>query len=583
MIEPAQDARQLILDSSGHVLVRGSAGSGKTTIALRKAVQRIEEGLCEGQSVLFLSFSRSAVFRIAQASKTEAPSQKRRFLALQTFHSFCWELLRTHGYLLGAPTILKILLPQDERALSNGAARDSKEWPKWETERRRLFHEEGKLVFDLFAPMAADLLHRSVLIRNLVTQRFPLVIVDEAQDTGPDAWRCIEILASTIPIVCLADLDQQIFDHLPGIGPERIAAIEKALNPLCVDLGGENNRCLGTDIAAFANDVLSCKVRGAPYKGVTRFGYRPQGVDFQKLIRQGLAIILKKIEDQTGNRPDSCAILAPYGAGVARITAALSAGDKPIPHKVLFDEAEVLLATRLAAFLLEPKTDASHTSDVALSLELLAATKRASGAKTGIQKGKQLLLWANQLRQGKCPRGKLVAAAQRLVVSAKGMQLSGNPAADWLLVKNILKGNPDSSIAAIAGNLDYLVAFRRGKRISANLSEMWSDRGCYSEAREAVDAALAEDQILSGIEDLTGIHVMTIHRSKGKQFDGVIILREAQRGANGWSSSLIWRGDQHPYPRSRKILRVAITRAMKHVLILDPFFPKCPILSDHKL
>lgn len=229
MIEPAQDARQLILDSSGHVLVRGSAGSGKTTIALRKAVQRIEEGLCEGQSVLFLSFSRSAVFRIAQASKTEAPSQKRRFLALQTFHSFCWELLRTHGYLLGAPTILKILLPQDERALSNGATRDSKEWPKWETERRRLFHEEGKLVFDLFAPMAADLLHRSVLIRNLVAQRFPLVIVDEAQDTGPEAWRCIEILASTVPIMCLADLDQQIFDHLPGIGPERIAADRKSV------------------------------------------------------------------------------------------------------------------------------------------------------------------------------------------------------------------------------------------------------------------------------------------------------------------------------------------------------------------
>ena len=98
-----------------------------------------------------------------------------------------------------------------------------------------------------------------------------------------------------------------------------------------------------------------------------------------------------------------------------------------------------------------------------------------------------------------------------------------------------------------------------------------------------MDAALAEDQILSGIEDLTGIHVMTIHRSKGKQFDGVIILREGQRGANGWSSSLVWRGDQSPYPRSRKILRVAITRAMKHVLILDPFFPKCPILSDHKL
>jgi len=106
----------------------------------------------------------------------------------------------------------------------------------------------------------------------------------------------------------------------------------------------------------------------------------------------------------------------------------------------------------------------------------------------------------------------------------------------------------------------------------------------YVQAREAGDAALAEDQILSGVEDLTGIHVMTIHRSKGKQFDGVIILREGRRtGAKLWSSSFVWRDNQRPYPRSRRILRVAITRAMKHVLILDPVFPRCPILAGHRL
>jgi DNA helicase-2/ATP-dependent DNA helicase PcrA len=214
----------------------------------------------------------------------------------------------------------------------------------------------------------------------------------------------------------------------------------------------------------------------------------------------------------------------------------------------------------------------------------LAALKRASGVKTGVQKAKQLMLWANQVRQGKRPRATLVAAVEQLVVAARGMQLSGNPPSDWLFVKNVLRSNPDPSLSALAGNLDYLVAFNRGKRISANLSTLWSDRGCYAEGRQAVDAALAEDQILSGIEDLTGIHVMTIHRSKGKQFDGVIILREGRRtGAKTWSSSFVWRGDQSPYPRSRRILRVAITRAMKHVLILDPFFPPCPILAGHKL
>jgi DNA helicase II / ATP-dependent DNA helicase PcrA len=577
------DPRQLILDTSGHILVRGGAGSGKTTIALRKALQRIDEGLAEGQSVLFLSFSKSAVHRISQASKIEALN-KRKSLALQTFHSFCWDLLRTHGYLLGAPRKLRILLPQDERVLSNGAEQGTKDWATWEIERGRLFSEEGQVVFDLFAPLAADLLHRSALIRHAVAERFPLVVVDEAQDTGPDAWRCIQELSQLVPVICLADLEQQIFDHLHGVGPERVAAIEKSLCPLCVDLGSHNNRSPGTEIAAFANDILTGKVRSAPYHGVSTLRYHPLQVDFPKLIRQALGVLAKKIEQQTGSKPESCAILAPYGTGVARIAAALSAGQKPIPHKVLFDEAEVLLSARIAAFLLEPKQQGSQTADVAILLELLAALKRATGTKTGLLRASQLLLWASHMRQGRRPRASLVSAADQLIVSSGEMRMSGNPSADWLLVKALLRNNQESCFSAVATNLDYIVAFNRGKRISANLAEVWSDHGSYRNAREAFDAALAEDQILSGIEDLTGIHVMTIHRSKGKQFDGVIILREGQRtGAKTWSSSFVWRGDHLPYYRSRRILRVGITRAMKHVLILDPVFPNCPLLAGHKL
>lgn len=576
------DPRRQVLEANGHVLVRGGAGSGKTTIALRKALSRIEQRLDDGQSVLFLSFSKSAVFRIAEASKAEVSHNDRRFLSVQTFHSFFLELLRTYAYLLGAPRNLRVLPPQDERVFSNGATYGSQEWATWEKERLRLFRDEGKITFDLFAPLAADLLRRSDLVRGLVAQRFPLIIVDEAQDTGPDAWRCIETLSQLVPILCLADLDQQIFDHLPGIGPERVATIERALNPLIVDLGAENNRSPGTEISTFANDILIGTVRGNPYKGVTRIRYQP-GADLQGLLRKGLAILIQKIEEETGNKPTSCAIFAPYGTAIARITAALSAGDRPIPHKVLFDEAEVLVAARLAAFLLEPKTDSSHLNDIALTLELLADVKRARGGKTAIQNAKQLLLWAAAVRQGKRPRARLVSTVADLVTSSRAMPLCGNPAVDWLSVKRTLRNNADTAISRIASSLDYLVAFNRGKRISASLSRMWSDNGSYVSARAALDSALMEDQIISGMEELTGIHVMTIHRSKGKQFDGVIILREGQRGASGWSSSLIWRGDESPYPRSRKILRVAITRAIKHVLILDPVYPNCPILSAHTL
>ena len=127
------------------------------------------------------------------------------------------------------------------------------------------------------------------------------------------------------------------------------------------------------------------------------------------------------------------------------------------------------------------------------------------------------------------------------------------------------------------------LAFNRGKRISANLSEEWQRDGQYTNARNALDLALSQDQILGGLDDLGGVQVMTIHKSKAKQFDGVLILREGRHDVAGLVSTFIWWGDNEPYRRSRKILRVAITRAKIHTLILDPLWPQCPILAPHVL
>lgn len=82
------DLRQQLLDCEGHVLVIGGPGSGKTTIALKKAVVRIGAGMTPGQSVLFLSFSRAAVARVGEATRQQVPKTQRRMLSMQTFHSF---------------------------------------------------------------------------------------------------------------------------------------------------------------------------------------------------------------------------------------------------------------------------------------------------------------------------------------------------------------------------------------------------------------------------------------------------------------------------------------------------------------
>ena len=192
----------------------------------------------------------------------------------------------------------------------------------------------------------------------------------------------------------------------------------------------------------------------------------------------------------------------------------MSGGERPIPHKVIFDQAEALLASRLAAFLLEPKALARHGSDVAQCLDLLAALRRANGGRTALGQATNLLKWAEQSRQGKKSKAALAVAADMLIAEMRKVRLTGNPEKDWLLIKRTLRESNAAEFVTIAGHLDYLIAFNRGRRIASNLSALWTRSGCSS-AREALDDALAEDQIMAGVEDLTGVHVMTIHRSKG--------------------------------------------------------------------
>lgn len=584
--------RQQILEASGHLLVLGGPGSGKTTIALKKALRLIDEGLDAGQAILFLSFSRAAVARIAEASKTAIEKSKRHQLSIQTFHSFCWELLSSHGYLIGSPrSRLELLMPHDEKSLSGGLKPPAKgmqaspEWLNWVAERQRLFNTEGKITFDLFAPKAAQLLSTCPLVLELVASRYPVIIVDEAQDTGHDAWRCIELLAACTQVICLGDLEQQIFDHLDGVGPERITDIQNALKPLRVDLGSVNNRSPGTEIATFANDILGNVVRGAPYTGVTRHMYDPQA-DLGKRLRIVLGQIKRSVRKQTGSWPESVAILATTGAGVAKISAALNNPIKPVRHKVLFDEASVLLSARLAAFLLEPKQEQNLSLDMAKCLEFLAAMRRVDGSKAAYTEAAKYMGWGLSLAAGKSVKTQLCCSLETLIQGARELSLTGAPGADWILIKRLLRASDQPNIRRIAENLDFLIAFNRGKRIAANLATMWMVEGAYVRAREALDAALVEDQLLAGIDDLKGIHVMTIHKSKGKQFDAVIILREGRRigpRSQDWQSSLVWRDDVPPYMRSRKILRVGITRAKNRVILLEPVYPRCPILTPHKL
>jgi DNA helicase-2/ATP-dependent DNA helicase PcrA len=450
--------RDSVLACDGHILVIGGPGSGKTTIALRKAVRRIKQGMQPGQSGLFLSFSRAAVARILDAAKLEATAAERELLSIQTFHSFFWSILKAHAYLLGAPAKLSILLPQDEKALSGGIDDDDPGWEDWLIERERLFREEGRIAFDLFAPYATQLLATSSHLRTAVAMRHPIIIVDEAQDTGQFAWQCIQMLAPSCQVLCLADLEQQIFDYLPGVGPERVIAIREALQPHEVDLGSQNHRSPDSEILAFGNDILTGKTRGAPYKGVSALAYRPEKPppNWNHLLRHALFRLFKAIRTQTGSFPKTVAILVSNNRSALKMSNALNAlgtnVGKVVRHKLLFDEAESLLSARLAAFLLEPKDLTDLESDVATCMEMIAAARRATGqARTEVAK---LQEQAIKIRNGKALNINIAKSLRSLITELSLSEFTGDPAKDWLTIKQLLRATGQVELGRVANQID---------------------------------------------------------------------------------------------------------------------------------
>lgn len=569
--------RQSVLDENGPILVTGGPGSGKTTIALAKARIAIERGLAPGQSVLFLSFSRAAVARAAEASKNQLPAELPGKLSIQTFHSFFWRILRAYGYLLGAPKSLRLLMPHDETAMRHEFERDGR---NWELERERLFREEGRVAFDLFAPKTHELLSRSGRLRALFSACHPLIVVDEAQDTAEDQWQCVRLLAENTQLMCLADLDQQIYDFRPGVSSDRVTHIMEALRPLRVDLQGENHRSPDSEIVAFGNDLLLNTPRGAAYRGVSRIGYRANRDFRDRAIRQAVGIAIKRAEEACQCDVESLAIMATWGRGVNVISRALTGdGTNLIPHRVMIDEASVLLSSRVVAFLLEPRRPIDQELvDVAEGLDLVATVFRARGGNGNLTVAQRLAASAIQSRAGTVPRANGIAA--KLLSAVRTLRehaFSGEPKRDWIEARRILHDAGANPLKSVAEDAEQLIAFQRGRRISAGLTDLWQTFGAYRDARGALDAALAEDQLLSGGNDLRGIHVMTIHKAKGKEFDAAIIFDDPN------SSPFLFSREEPPHPRARKLIRVGVTRARHHVLLLCDLYTPTPLLQGHNL
>ena len=553
--------RRAILDGRRHMLVVGGPGSGKTTIALLKARRAVLERLRPEQSVLFLSFSNAAIRRILESGGSILTNEIGRQVEIKTYHSFAWEILRSHGYLLSSQRKLTVIGAHDAAVLRAGL-----EDADWSQEEDRLFMEDGRVTYDQFAPRAADLLERSGVVRKCFSDAHPLILVDEFQDTDEEQWRLIRTLSDESEIIALGDAEQRIYAWRKGVSSTRLQDFATTFGAATFDFQDENNRSPATGISGYARSLLSPESRVDLPDDIAFKRVHPW--QFEVGLRFALSQTWKKTVKRTGRRDVSLAVAARSRRMVRQISdllgKELTDGDKkhpPVPHDVMFDQNQIALAARVVAFLMASPA-VSPNERLAGALERVGAVLRSSGRKTGIQTSNQLLGWAGKCRNDKVPTTKCVRALKAAFEAVDAVDFVGSPTEDWLAVRRALERSDANELKRTGEHSRYLRLLRRGSAIEERLAELWRQKGSYEGAEAALDRAILQDQIIDNQREASPISVMTMHQLKGREYDSVLLVENQHRSFRG-------KDNQPPYMETRRLLQVSLTRARHFAYILS--------------
>lgn len=600
------DELEKIMAARGHLLVTGGPGSGKTTASILKAAQIAEYDLQLGQKVLFLSFARATVSRVIEAIEYEhkLPLAQTQRIDVETYHSFFWRLLKTHGYLLGLPRKLTVLTPPNEAVILSAVRseygadstlttvqREEKK-DREDAGRLELAQNEGRICFDLFARFAGEILHGSGRIRKLVAAMYPAIVFDEFQDTNAEQWQVVRALGEHSRLLALADPEQRIYDWL-GADPERLDHFKEAFSPCEADLSTANHRSAGSEIVAFGNDLLTGRFQKTSYRGVELLGYPPYGnQSMAKLVTTTFAARNRMVG--SGRKDWSVAILVPTKKMVRVVADAFMsppASMSPINHTAIIELEASILGAEVIAFLMQSGVgDDDFGQFIGLVRNYFHGKGGDSPTQRNLGEAQRLQRAYDEYRDRQAAgkeikRNSILLPMIAVYDEVRSFELSGDPYGDWLKIRRVLDSGDCTRMKGIAEDVRNLRLLERGTQLRRELSQDWRDNGSYANALKITQEAFVREHFATNSKPEAGVIVMNMHKAKGKQFDEVIIFEGWPRKVGGktvGNPDRIVRGNlrENCDSQARQNLRVSVTRGKLRTAILTPQNDPCVLFRQ---
>jgi DNA helicase II / ATP-dependent DNA helicase PcrA len=520
--EARGDEQRKVIDTEADLtVVLGGAGTGKTTCALAAAGAHLERiRTSPAQRVLFLSFSRASVSRIADHSQGVLGPYSQN-VEISTFHALAYSIVRRFGSLIGRPNVRLVSPP-----------------------RERLDSSPGSIGYRHLIPLALNIIRSSPAVTNHLRSRWGLVIVDEFQDTGDSQQALLNEIAQDARVLLLGDPNQCIYTFLAADG----VCIERIVE--ACDAAGPDNTISLPDVShRDPTGVIPGVARSVLQRDFT-------SPSLTTAIQQGRLQIQSKIplEDEVVTVSQHVRQLQNEGLGVAVFThhndmlAALSDGLEAdgIDHEIagLSDALACALDAQVA--MLGFATESNTWDDVLLAIAVFV---------TSAQRGKQVPPLAYNILDGTGSatlQARLADLRERLEPHPEGS------VEDYLAVAadahQMVGLTSKSSAWAQAASLLRTMRAKPIRQTARKGSKQLIVRKVAAAAEEAASSVLTDIAV-----DPHEVQLMNLYQTKGREADAtIVVLREGDFMGN----------EGEPFPTTSRLLYVVFSRARQRILVL---------------
>jgi len=590
--------REAVETLEGPLLIIAGAGAGKTKTLTHRILHLILNGVAPHE-ILAITFTNKAakemrerVDKLLSASRElnmPISMQERPFMS--TFHSLGVHILKENAALLGIPRHFTIYDKADsKRAIKEAVAAcdlDPKQyepgkimgaisrekgnfvvqseyeaansgdyfkeivakvWGKYEA----ILQKEKSLDFDDLLLKTARLLQKNEAVRERYQKKWRYVHIDEYQDTNKVQYTISRLLAEKHKNICVVgDVDQTIYSWR-GADIENILNFEKDYPEAKVILLEENYRSTQTILSA-ANQIIQKNIYR---KEKTLFTKNGEG---EKI---GLAINFDETSEATfiaekarelirnGTEPREIAVL--YRANFQSRVLEEAFLHKSVPYQILgvrfFDRKEIkdVLSYIRGALNQESAGDITRIINV---------------PARGIGKVTVLKVLANQEQALPAAMREKVANFKKLLGRIREVALKDKPSE---LIKYIIKET--------GMEMMYKSGKEEDEEKLENIRELvtLATKYDYLPTEEAVEALLADAALATDqdelIKDHNRVKLMTVHSSKGLEFDYVFIpgLEEDLFPHKRMDENEVVGKDAE---EERRLFYVALTRARKKIFL----------------